>query len=432
VASKSYKHSQNNNERNKQMKTVMQSMYSAIGVAFACFALLPKLQAVVPAPDGGYPRGNTAEGQNALFSLTTGGFNTAVGYFSLRSDTTARFNTGVGAGTLVFNTGDSNTAVGAAALLLNTASGSTAVGASALQSNSTGPGNTAVGYSALLANTTNGGSTATGYQALAASEGPGNTAVGYQALTSLTTGSNNTALGAGAGLNQTTGSNNIYIGDAGSGGENNVIRIGTFPPSGTNYTATYIGGVYDAVVSERIAYVNFAGRIGTLASSRRYKENIKPMDKASEALLSLKPVVFHYKQDIDPAHRLSFGLIAEEVAEISPDLVSRDNEGRPQTVRYEAVNAMLLNEFLKEHKKVEAQQSKIEKQQAAISQQDRKIQEQDATIAQLKQGMQLLTAQLKAQAAQIQKVSARLELRKFATGRIRDDGPARQAVARGR
>jgi endosialidase-like protein len=152
-------------------------------------------------------------------------------------------------------------------------------------------------------------------------------------------------------------------------GDNNVIAIGALAASGTDYTDTFIGGIYDTVVTDRIVYVAADGHIGTLASSRRYKEDIKPMGQASEALFALKPVVFRYKQKLDPSHKLSFGLIAEEVAEISPELVSRDEEGKAQTVRYEAVNAMLLNEFLKEHKKVEEQQGTIAQLKSTVAQQ---------------------------------------------------------------
>ncbi len=149
------------------------------------------------------------------------------------------------------------------------------------------------------------------------------------------------------------------------------------------------------MISDRAVYVGSDGHLGTLASSRRYKEQIKPMGKASDALFNLKPVTFRYKPQIEPSHRLSFGLIAEEVAEINPDLVGRDEQGKPQTVRYEAVNAMLLNEFLKEHKKVEEQQASIV--------------ELKSTVGQQRKAMDLLAAQLKEQAAQIQKVSAQFE-----------------------
>jgi hypothetical protein len=181
-----------------------------------------------------------------------------------------------------------------------------------------------------------------------------------------------------------------------------VIAIGADASSGTAYAFTYIGGIYDSLVDDRPVYIRSDGALGTLVSSRRYKEEIKPMGKASEALFALKPVTFRYRQEIDPSDKLSFGLIAEDVAEISTDLVSRDKEGKPQTVRYEAVNAMLLNEFLKEHRKVE-------EQEATISQLKKEFQ---TAVAQQQKEIQALTAQLKERAAQIQKVSAQLEINK--------------------
>jgi hypothetical protein len=214
--------------------------------------------------------------------------------------------------------------------------------------------------------------------------------MGYQALLNSTAGVFNIAIGAGTGVANATGSNNIYIGDAGGAGESNVIAIGSFPSSGTNYSAAYFGGIYDAFVSDRPVYIQSNGRLGTLASSRRYKQEITPMDKTSEALFALQPVTFRYKQEIDPSHRLSFGLIAEDVARVSADLITRDGEGNPRSVRYDAVNAMLLNEFLKEHRKVQ----------------------------QLEQGMTALTAQLKEQAVQIQRVNAKLDLQEPAAKTI--------------
>ena len=199
------------------------------------------------------------------------------------------------------------------------------------------------------------------------------------------TGSNNIALGFRAGFNLTTGDGNVCIGQGvlGVAGESNTTRI---------------RNVYSSVASGRAVYVNSDNKIGTLASTRRVKNDIKPMDKGSEAVLALKPVSFRYKKEIDASGTLQFGLVAEEVADINADLVTRDYEGKPETVRYDAVNAMLLNEFLKEHRKNEEQQKQIN----------------------------VLTAQLKEQAAQIQKVSAHLaagsppdvglEASKFATG----------------
>lgn len=357
-----------------------------------CFGLLQAAQAVVPPPDGGYPGGNTAEGQRALFSLTTGTFNTAVGFLALTSNTEGQFNTGLGAGALVFNTGQQNTATGAAALLnntigvKNTANGvlalfnnitgnsNTASGVGALFANSGGFNNTAVGYNALLNNTTAGDNAAIGTTSLFNnSTGEFNVAVGSQALYNNVSGDSNIAVGDSAGFN-ITGSGNVCIGAGVNGvaGENNITRI---------------RNVYESVATERAVYVTSDNRIGTLASSRRYKDEIRPMEDASKAIHSLRPVRFRYKKEVDPTRSLCFGLIAEEVAKIDPDLVTPDREGKPQSVRYEAVNAMLLNEFLKEHRKVEKQESRIEEQEATIARQQKQI---DALTA----GLQKVNAQL--------------------------------------
>src|SRR5262249_37973455 len=183
--------------------------------------------------------------------------------------------------------------------------------------------------------------------------GNNNTAMGVNALLN-TTGSNNVGLGNNAGKSLTTGSGNVSIGAnvLGVTGESNTTRI---------------KNVYSSVASGRAVYVNSDNKIGTLSSSRRYKEEIEPMDKASQTLFALKPVTFRYKKELDPAHALSFGLIAEDVAEISPELITRDEQGKPETIRYEAVNAMLLNEFLKQHRKVEEQSREIQEQKDTIS-----------------------------------------------------------------
>jgi hypothetical protein len=212
--------------------------------------------------------------------------------------------------------------------------------------NSTARYNTANGFQALFSNSSGNNNTADGLNALFSnSSGSNNTATGLDAVFNNTTGNGNIALGAFAGVNLTTGSNNIDIGSAGVAGESNTSRI---------------RNIYSSVASGRAVYVNSDDKIGTLSSSRRYKEQIKPMDKASEAILWLKPVTFRYKKEIDPMRCLGFGLIAEEVAQVNADLVTCDADGKPETVRYEAVNAMLLNEFLKEHRKVEQLEKQIE------------------------------------------------------------------------
>jgi len=364
-----------------------------------------KSHAVNPPPDGGYPGNNTAEGQNALLSLTTGVNNTAVGWFSLKSDRNGQLNTAVGAATL-FSTvqASRNTAIGGAALFSNTAGGqNTAVGALALFHNTNADLNTAIGDSALVSNTVGSQNTAVGGWALVNNNtgnanvaigslaayvnftGGGNTAVGEQALSENQSGNYNIALGFAAG-ERTTGSNNIVIGDVGVAGESNTIRIGGNGFTGGPQTAAFIAGISGTAVVGDAVVVDGNGQLGTVASSARFKKNIKPMDKASEVIIALKPVTFHYKKEIDPNGLRQFGLVAEEVEKIAPDLVRRDRDGKLQTVRYDAVNAMLLNEFLREHQKVE----KLE-----------------ATVSSL-------VAMVKEQAAQLQRVSAQLELSKAA------------------
>jgi trimeric autotransporter adhesin len=327
-------------------------------ILLTCSALIQRAEAVNPPPDGGYPGGNTAEGQNALLGLTTGTYNTGVGFSSLSVTATGKFNTGVGAGTLLANTADNNTATGAGTLLSNTTGAfNTGNGAFALFTNTTGTSNTASGAFALLNNTTGVENAANGYRALSGNAtGVGNTAYGSQALVQ-STGNNNIALGAHAGFNISTGSNNIHIGNVGAGNESATVRIGD-----NNQTRTFIAGINGVNQGSPTAvFINtLTGQLGTTApaSSRRYKKEIKPMDTASEAVLALKPVSFHYKSDNTKTPQ--FGLIAEDVADVNRDLVVRDENGEIYTVRYDAVNAMLLNEFLKEHRKVERLEKQIE------------------------------------------------------------------------
>src|SRR5437763_3119519 len=350
-----------------------------VALTFICFALSPAAEAVSPAPDGGYPGGNTAEGQAALFSLTTGGYNTAVGFFSLRSNSTGAFNTATGAGTLFLNTADYNTAAGAGALFSNaTGVGNTADVTFALFSHSDGNSNTAIGYQALFFHTGGSDNTATGAAALYSNTGAdNNVAFGVQALFN-TTGADNIAVGHRAGYNLTTGMFNIDIGNLGVADESNTIRIGD-----EGHGATYIGGIAGQTVGAggSTCYVDNAGKLGVFLSARRYKENVHCMNDASAALFSLKPVTFRYKPEFDKSGTPQFGLIAEEVAAVNPDLVVHNAKGELSTVRYEAINVLLLNEFLKEHKKVE----KLE-----------------ATVGDL-------AATVKEQAAQLQRVSAQLD-----------------------
>jgi hypothetical protein len=391
-----------------------------ITFALVCFALVQNTQAVSPPPDGAYPGNNTAEGQNALFSLTSGVDNTAVGFQALFRNTTGSDNTATGAKALQSNTtgirnsafgkyalffnsdGVENTAVGFKALYRNgLGAANTATGGEALFSNISGQSNTAEGYLALFSNTNGDGNTAIGDEALFSNTtGSGNTAIGFSALDSNTTGDSNIAIGVNASFNVSTGNDNIAIGTlAGTNvtAVDNVICIGSFVSGANRTNSCYIGNIWQRPGGSQAVYVNAAGKLGAQVSSRRFKDDIKPMEETSEVIYRLKPVSFRYKPEIEPTRPLGFGLIAEDVEKINPDLVARDKEGKPYTVRYDAVNAMLLNEFLKEH---------------------RKVQEQEATIAHLKKDFRTtvaqLTARLDEQAAKIQKVSAQLEASKSA------------------
>ncbi len=387
------------------------------------FAFPSALRAVTPAPDGDYGNGNTAEGGFALDSLGgltngPGNNNTAIGSESLFSDTTGNGNTGVGNETLSFNVGgSSNTAVGDSALFRNTAgSYNTANGSEALYSNTSGYNNTASGIFTLFYNTSGVDNTANGRSALVNNTlGSDNTAEGINALSRSTTGSFNIALGSNAGANLTTGSNNIDIGAPGVAGESGKIRIG----KSSTATATYIAGIYGKTAASATAsavFIDSSGHLGTIKSSARFKEAIKPMDKTSETLLQLEPVTFRYKENLDPNGVPQFGLIAEQVEKVNPDLVVRDEDGKVMTVRYEAVNAMLLNEFLKQHRTVQELKSTVAKQEATITQLNSTVAQQQkgfqATAAQQQKEIKALTASLKEQASQIQKVSAQLELSK--------------------
>jgi len=339
---------------------------------------------------------DSAFGYNALNQNTTGEGNTAVGLIALFANISGIQNTAVGGDALQTCMTDNNTAVGYGALSENaTGTNNTAIGLYALggTAGSSGSNNTASGLEALTANTTGAFNTANGVVALYTNtSGDSNTAVGHGALSSNTTGGNNIALGDSAGSLLSTGGNNIDIGHVGVAGESGNIRIGT---SGTQ-TATFIAGIRGvAIAGAQPVGVNASGQLGIRASSARFKENIKPMDKASEAILSLTPVRFRYKKNLDPKGVPQFGLVAEEVANVTPDLVTTDEEGKPFTVRYDEVNAMLLNEFLKEHRRVE-------KLEAAVAQQRKNF---EAATAKQQADISGLTTSL-------QKVSNQLELMK--------------------
>jgi uncharacterized coiled-coil protein SlyX len=355
-------------------------------VALACLVLSPASKAVNPPPDGSYLGANTAEGgPGTLFSLTTGTNNTAVGSQALFSLTTGQQNTAVGSQALKNNRANDNTAHGFQALALTTTGfGNAATGFRALVGNTTGFHNTADGFSALLRNTTGNHNTATGDEALGTNtRGNFNTTDGAHSLENNTTGNGNTALGFGAGGNVTTA--------------NSVICIGANVDGANISNSCFIGNIRGVTTENPNALpvlIDSAGQLGTLSSSRRFKKEITPMEKASEAILSLKPVTFHYKSD--KTSTAQFGLIAEDVAAVNPDLVVRDKDGEIYTVRYDAVNAMLLNEFLKEHRKVEEQGDKMQTQEATIVELKSTVEQQQKQIETLSAGLQKVSAQLAA------------------------------------
>ena len=379
-----------------------------VALLVGCFAFSPRARSVVPAPDGGYPGQNTAEGQSALLHLAGGTYNTALGWASLGFNVTGNYNTAVGAATLLVNTADNNTATGTAALLSNTTGfKNTANGAFALFSNTTGSFNTAIGFQALEFNTSANNNTAIGHSALESNTGIGgdNTAIGTSALSGNTTGSFNTATGDRALEFNTTGNDNTALGySAGlsiTGDGNVCIGQGVDGEAGVD-DRTYIRNVntltqnFSAGVNDYVTVRLSDGRLGHTAvvSSQRYKEDIKPLAAASHALYALNPVSFRLKKEFDPTQAVGFGLIAEEVEKVDPDLVYRNAKGQVESVRYEMVNAMLLNEFLREHRAFAEEQQKVRKLEASVAD---------------------LIATVKEQAAQIQKVSAQLELNNSAS-----------------
>ncbi len=405
-----------------------------LALALAWLALSHTAQAA----DGGLPNYNTAEGSGALSALTTGdqntaigvaalnsntigGNNTATGAFALQNNTDGTFNTADGDFALALNTiGYQNTATGAGALNCNvTGNNNTANGIGALNGNTTGNTNTADGAGALNSNTTGGNNTANGGFALEFNTtGHDNTGNGYQALY-INSGSNNIALGSNAGSNLTTGDNNIDIGALGVAGESNTIRIGKV---GVQKIA-YMQGISGATVASGVTViVGSNGHLGTVTSSARFKESIKPIDKASEAILALQPVTFLYKHELDPDSIPQFGLVAEQVEKVNPDLVVRDTDGKINTVRYEAVNAMLLNEFLKEHRKVEQQATTIAQQRKDFQASITKL---EATMAQQQKDFQATAArqqeQIEALTAGLQKVSAQVEMSRPAPQMVADN-----------
>ena len=359
---------------------------------------------------------NTGMGARSLYNNTTGAFNTANGSEALYLNSTGLLNTASGFRSLYYNTaGNRNTADGVSALFSNTTgSNNTAAGYYALHSNTTGEGNTGVGYGSLLSHQTGVYNTSVGYRALHTNPygtvgisnntaiganalyrngGAGNTATGFNALGDNTTGENNIAVGVNAGSLLTTGNNNISIGALGVAGESNTIRIGQ---SGREpvQKRTFVQGIFGSTVPNGAGVVvNAAGKLGTITSSARFKQDIQPMDTASEGLLELEPVTFRYHDELDPDGTQQFGLIAEQVEKVNPNLVARGSDGKVNTVRYEAINAMLLNEFLKERREVQEQKATIAELRARDAKQDALIAEQQKQIEALSAGLQKLSNQ---------------------------------------
>ena len=344
---------------------------------------------------------NTAYGAGALTSAT-GNYNSAFGVDALALNT-GNFNSGVGADALYFNTGSSNTATGQTTLYFNTSgSNNTGDGRGALTYNTTGSNNTAAGYSALYNNKTGSNNVGTGVYALMSNKsgsynnafgydalfantngtknvavggsalyrstiGNYNEAVGSQALYGNTTGSSNIGIGYQAGYYPQTGSNNIEIGAAGATTDNATIRIGT---QGTQ-KATYVAGISGVNVTGGTAVVvNSKGELGVVSSSRRYKDDIRSMGNASSRLLSLRPVTFRYKQaDAKGQKPEQYGLIAEEVAKVMPELVVYNETGQPETVAYQALAPLLLNELQRERQRSMQEARDLNRQLSAQAQQ---------------------------------------------------------------
>jgi len=341
--------------------------------------------------------GNTADGTNALYSNTTGGGNTASGFDALGANTTGSYNTASGAGALQSNTtGQWNTASGYQALQSNTTGGqntaggsfalqknttgieNTATGSAALLSNTTGSYNAASGTAALLSNTTGSYNAASGYNALMSNTtGSYNTAVGISALNSNAAGNSNIAIGLNAAINVFPGnSNNIHIGNAGAVGDSGTIRIGSAVPmpncdfcgTQTSFFAAGIRGVTTGNQDAIPVVIDSNGQLGTVSSSRRFKEDIQDMGEASSGLLRLRPVTFRYRQPFaDGSKPIEYGLIAEEVFEVYPDLVAHSPDGQIESVKYQVLDSMLLNELQKQHSELQEQREQNRKLEARLA-----------------------------------------------------------------
>ena len=350
----------------------------------------PSVRAVTPPPDGGYGTRNTAEGTDSLFSLTTGAWNSAFGFRALYRNATAVRNTALGYQALYNTNGPYNVS----------GLDNVAVGANALFNNTVGNSNIAIGSYALFENTTGSNNIAIGTRALRGFNGSGNTVVGD----SFASGSDFASIGRPAVTDCRLGLLSDGIHYASIYAETDV-EVGEYLPSTCPNTpdlttqtvhinakdAVYVMAVYGNPIAGSPVTIDSNNQLGVAPSSKRFKTDIRPMDEASEAVLALRPVTFRYKEGIDPDRMAQFGLVAEEVEKVDSDLVSRDAKGKPYSVRYDAVNAMLLNEFIKEHRKVE---------------------ELEANAAEQQKQIKALAGIVKQQASLLEKVSSQLEASK--------------------
>lgn len=333
---------------------------------------------------------NTCIGTEVLSNNISGGFNSALGFRALFSNTTGSYNSALGINALYFNTtGINNVSIGVSSLVYNTTgNNNSALGTYSLYSNTIGYENSAMGFSAIGANTS----------------GKNNSAVGYNALRNNTTGANNTAIGHSAGYNLTTGSNNVDIANIGVAGESAAIRIGT---QGVHASA-YLAGVYGVnVPNASFVTVTPSGQLGIYVSSRRYKEDIKPMDSVSDKLLELRPVTFRYKKaDEEGRKPIQYGLIAEEVDEIMPELVVRNKDGSPETVAYQYIPSLLLNEYQKQHRELITQKAALSEIKAVLASSETKETISAQQINELKSQHKIDLQKIADLQAQIDKLNA--------------------------
>jgi hypothetical protein len=401
----------------KQASYILSSILIAIGLG-----TVPAARAVDPPPDGGYPNENTAEGEEALIANTTGTAHTAIGYHALHTLAGDASSTAAGSTTIVATDGalpasdaigfqalrdhvvglhavaigvnalmtfdennpldlGDNLAVGANALSAHIKNiENCAVGSGALQATVDPSGSLALGYNAMGASKRTGGSIAIGRSTLLNTDGLGNIALGARALVNLTGASDhNIAIGYGAGRKLVShSSNNTDIGNQGKNGDNGKIRIGTRSAQ----RATFIAGINGVTVTSGVQVViDNKGQLGIVTSSAHHKKAIRPMGNSSELIYSLHPVTYRYKEALDSVGIPQFGLVAEQVAKVAPELVAYDQQGKPYSVRYRAVNAMLLNEFQKDAQKAEAQDTTLQAHEQELDQLDARVAKLHAELA---------------------------------------------------